>query len=124
MLVGRLGVVAAGSAPLLLLLSGVGEGELVQIIVLLFTALMGASFFIPVVLGVYWRRATREGAAAAMVGGLVVTFLWKAYGSPNIDPVLPGFTCSALLMVLVSLATEAPPTEATEPYFGSGARPG
>ena len=43
--VDRLGVVLAGSVPVVLVLSGVGEGELVQFIVLLFTALMGAGFF-------------------------------------------------------------------------------
>jgi SSS family transporter len=113
----RLGVLVVGVAPLILLLSGVGEDELVQFIVLLFTAIMGASFFAPVVLGVLWRRATREGAMAAMVGGVTVTFLWKLFGAPSIDPVLPGFLCSTLLLVTVSLATPKPPEAAVEPYF-------
>jgi SSS family transporter len=114
----RLGVLVVGTAPLLLLLSGVGARQLVQFIVLLFTAIMGASFFMPVVAGVLWRRATREGAAAAMVGGIVVTFVWKAAGPASIDPVLPGFLCSAVLLVVVSLLTPPPPANALEPYFG------
>ncbi len=117
-LINRAGVALVGTVPLVLLLSGVGEGELVQFIVLLFTALMGASFFAPVVLGVFWRRATRAGAAAAMVGGVTVTFLWKGFGPQTIDPVLPGFVCSTLLLVTVSLLTAPPPAEALEPYFG------
>ena len=116
-LVNRIGVMVAGLAPLVLLLSGVGTGELVQIIVLLFTALMAAGFFMPVVVGVYWRRATREGAAAAMVGGVAATFLWKAYGWGGVDPVLPGFLCSAVLMFGVSLLTPPPPASALKPYF-------
>jgi SSS family transporter len=120
-LVDRFGVAVVGAVPLVLLLSGVGEGELVQFIVLLFTALMGASFFAPVVLGVFWRRATREGAIAAMLGGVGMTFLWKAIGPENIDPVLPGFLCSTLLLVVVSLATPRPPAEALEPYFDTPA---
>ena len=84
---------------------------------LLFTALMAAGFFMPVVLGVYWRRATREGAAAAMVGGVATTFLWKVYGLETIDPVLPGFLVSAALIVAVSLLTPPPPASATEAYF-------
>ena len=116
-LINRIGVALVGTVPLVLLLFGVGEGELVQFIVLLFTALMGASFFAPVVLGVYWRRATREGATAAMLGGVTATFLWKAFGPETIDPVLPGFLCSMLLLVAVSLATPPPPASALEPYF-------
>ncbi len=118
-LINRAGVALVGSAPLVLLLSGIGEGELVQFIVLLFTALMGASFFAPVVLGVFWRRATREGATAAMLGGVTATFLWKLFGSEAIDPVLPGFLCSTALLFGVSLATPPPPAAALEPYFGS-----
>ena len=120
-LVGRVGTFVVGTVPLILLLSGVGEGELIQFIVLLFTALMGASFFIPVVLGVIWRRGTKHGAVAAMVGGVTVTFLWNSLGDPAIDPVLPGFLASAILMVSVSLMTRPPSHETVERYFGDPA---
>ncbi len=116
-MVDRIGILVVGCIPVLLLLTGVGEGELVQFIVLLFTALMASAFFMPVVLGVYWRRGTREGAAAAMIGGVAATFLWKGFGSETIDPVLPGFLVSAFLMVAVSLLTTPPPQEALDPYF-------
>lgn len=117
--VDRIGVIVVGTVPVILVLSGVGAGTLVQFIVLLFSALMAASFFAPVVLGVLWKRATREGAIAAMLGGMAVTFLWKAFGPANqIDPVLPGFLCSTLLLVAVSLVTRPPPASALEPYFG------
>jgi len=115
--VDRLGIGLVGVVPVILLLSGVGEGELVQFIVLLFTALMASSFFMPVVGGVFWRRATKEGAAAAMVGGVTATFLWKGFGSEAIDPVLPGFLVSAALFVAVSLLTPPTPEEAVAPYF-------
>jgi SSS family transporter len=115
--VDRIGVMVVGTVPVLLLLSGVGEGELIQFIVLLFTALMASSFFVPVVVGIYWRRATREGAVAAMVGGITVALMWKFFGSETVDPVLPGLIASALLMVVVSLLTPPPPEEAVAPYF-------
>jgi len=117
LMVDRAGIVIVGSIPVVLLLSGVGEGELVQFIVLLFTALMAAAFVMPVVGGVLWRRATREGAAASMIGGVSVTFLWEAFGSEAIDPVLPGFLASAVLWVVVSLLTPPPPASAVDPYF-------
>lgn len=115
--VDRLGIVVVGSVPVLLLLSGVGEGELVQFIVLLFTALMAAAFVMPVVGGVVWRRATKEGAAASMVGGVTATFLWEAFGAASIEPVLCGFLVSAALFVGVSFSTAPPPPGALEPYF-------
>jgi Na+/proline symporter len=123
MWIDRAGTAIVGMIPVALLLSGVGRGELIQFIVLLFVALMASSFFIPVVLGVYWRRATREGAASSMVGGVTVTFLWKAMGPANIDPVLPGFLTSAALMIAVSLLTRPPPAAAIEPYFPTDRSP-
>jgi len=123
LLVARIGIVIVGIVPLILILSGVGEGELVQFIVLLFTALMAASFFMPVVGGVLWRRATREGAIAAMVGGITATTLWKLFGDPNVDPVVAGFVTSTILFFAVSLATPPPPESAIEPYFGTAESP-
>jgi Na+/pantothenate symporter len=117
--VDRIGILVVGTVPLLLLLTGVGEGELVQFIVLLFTALMAAAFVMPVVGGMLWRRATKQGAAAAMVGGVAATFAWEVLGSQAIEPVLPGFIVSALLFVTVSLVTNPPPPAALTPYFES-----
>ncbi|MEZ4423905.1 MAG: sodium:solute symporter family protein [Gemmatimonadota bacterium] len=119
--VDRIGILVVGTLPVVLVLAGVGEGELVQFIVLLFTALMAACFFMPVVGGVLWRRATREGATAAMLGGLITTLGWKAWGPGTLDPVLPGFLVSAVLLVTVSLLTPPPPASAWEPYFRTGA---
>ena len=59
----------------------------------------------------------REGAAAAMLGGVATTFLWKAFGPGTIDPVLPGFLCSGLLLFVVSWLTPPPPAAALRPYF-------
>jgi SSS family transporter len=115
--VDRIGIFLVGSAPVALLLSGVGEGDLVQFIVLLFTALMAAAFVLPVVGGVFWPRATREGATAAMVGGVTATFAWEMWGATSVEPVLCGFLVSAALFFGVSLVTPPPPVSALEPYF-------
>ena len=103
--VARLGILTVGTVPVALLLFGVGEGELVQYIVLLFTALMGAAFALPVVGGALWRGATAPGAAAAMVGGVAATFAWKITGRSDVEPVVAGFLTSAALFVGVSLFT-------------------
>jgi SSS family transporter len=117
MWIDRAGILVVGTVPVLLLLGGVGEGDLVQFIVLLFTALMASAFVLPVVGGVVWRRATREGAASAMIGGTSATFLWEIFGTPTIEPVLCGFIVSATLYVGVSLLTPPPPASALAPYF-------
>jgi SSS family transporter len=115
-LVGRVGVLLVGTAPLVLILSGVGRGELVQFIVLLYTALMASSFFVPVVLGVYWSRATKAGALASMTGGVLSCFAWKLFGASHIDPVLPGLLASFALFVAVSLVTTKPSEKAFAPF--------
>jgi len=115
--VDRLGILVVGTIPVVLLLSGVGEGELIQFIVLLFTALMAAAFVMPVVGGILWKRATRQGAASAMVGGVVATFGWEIFGPASVEPVLCGFLVSAALFIGVSLATPPPPDSALAPYF-------
>ena len=115
--VARIGILIAGSVPLISIISGFAEGELIQFIVILFTAIMAAGFFTPVVGGILWKRATKQGAIAAMIGGVVTTGLWKAFGDPTIYPVLPGFIVSVLGYVIFSLLTKPPPDEAWKPYF-------
>ncbi len=118
LMIGRVGTVVVGLAPLVMVLTGFGAGELVQFIVALFSAMMGAVFLVPVVAGVLWRRATREGAIVSMLGGLVGTVGWRLFGdTDSLDPVVPGFLASLLLMVVVSLLTAPPPESATAPFF-------
>ena len=117
LLVARMGILIVGIVPLISIISGFAEGELIQFIVILFTAIMAAGFFTPVVGGILWKRATKQGAIVAMVGGVVVTGLWKAFGNPLIYPVIPGFLVSILGYVVVSLLTKPPPASAWKPYF-------
>ena len=117
LLVARIGILIVGIVPLVSIISGFAEGELIQFIVILFTAIMAAGFFTPVVGGVIWKRATKQGAIAAMVGGVLVTGLWKAFGNELIYPVIPGFLVSILAYVVVSLLTQPPPESAWKPYF-------
>ncbi|NNF33977.1 MAG: sodium/proline symporter [Saprospiraceae bacterium] len=119
LLVARIGIFIVGVIPLISILLGMAEGELVQFIVILFTAIMAAGFFVPVVGGILWKRATKEGAIAAMIGGVVTTGIWKAFGDPEIYPVLPGFIVSLLCYIIFSLSAKVPPQENWEPYFGS-----
>lgn len=99
----RIGVACTGAAPLALLLLGVGEGELVQLIVLLFSAMMASCFFAPVVFGLFWNRANERGAMAAMVVGLIACVGWKLAGSSTVDPVIAGVFASSVAFVVGSM---------------------
>ena len=74
-----------------------------------------ACAFTPVVVcSLFWRRTTRAGAVAGMVGGFVVTVVWVlAFKADFYDlyEMLPGFAAGLALTVGVSLATERPDAE-------------
>ena len=103
---------------------------------------LGCTFLAPTVLALYWRRATRAGALAAMLGGFgSVLFLyvlgWRQVGKAgltgpaaekfapyhlfNLDPIIPGLVCSFGLGIVVSLLTRPLPRELVDPFFLSAA---
>lgn len=80
---------------------------------------IGAAFFIPMIVGFYWKRATREGAMASMVGGALTNLLWYWLKKPwGLDPIIPGLAVGLVLIYVVSILTPAPPDKVTERFFG------
>ncbi len=76
--------------------------------------IMFATFAVPLLAGLYWRRATREGALAAMSLGLVSSCVFGgiSYFKVFILPVhfsLYGVAVAVCAMVLVSLFTKPTP---------------
>lgn len=92
-------------------------------------SLMASAFTFPLLLGLWWRRATRQGALAGMLGGAAACVLWYVAGYlvhgtledfvGGIWPALVGPLASLLLTVTVSRATPAPPDRVVELFFGS-----
>jgi solute:Na+ symporter, SSS family len=67
--------------------------------------LVGA--FVPLVAGVYWRRASTQGALASSIGGLLVWLAAEAVAAEGlIPPQLIGLAAAAILMVVGSLAPQ------------------
>jgi sodium/proline symporter len=73
----------------------------------------GLSTFAPVVvLGLYWKRVTREGAIAGLIGGFLGSAIWFAVGYYKwLHLTFVAFVTAMVLLVAVSLVTPAPPRE-------------
>ncbi|MFQ6606514.1 MAG: sodium:solute symporter [Fidelibacterota bacterium] len=65
----------------------------------------------------FWKGATRQGAIASILSGIVMTLIWKEASFihqffpqelyANLDEVIPGITISVLCLVVVSLLTRS-----------------
>ena len=68
------------------------------------------------VLGMYWKRATKKAALIALVAGFLVNIGWFLAGLNEtiIHQAVPGMIVGTLLMVIVSLLDKAPPKEIEE----------
>ena len=70
---------------------------------------LGAAFGPLILLSLYWKRTTRNGAIAGMITGFVVVILWKECLSfTGIYELLPAFVLSILVIVIVSLLGQKP----------------
>lgn len=67
----------------------------------------GSAFGPVVVLSLFWKRMTRNGALAGMVVGAATVVLWKQTGS-TLYEMVPGFTSSTIAILVVSLLGKAP----------------
>ena len=74
-----------------------------------------ACAFTPVVLcSLFWKRTTKAGAVAGMIGGFVVTVVWAVWFKErfyDLYEMIPGFAAGFAFTIGVSLMTE-PDTEA------------
>lgn len=79
----------------------------------------GAQVFVPMLIGLYWRRATREGAIAGMLVGTVTALLmmigrWAPLG---LHCTVWASLANLLVLVIVSRLTPPPPDEVIERIF-------
>ena len=76
----------------------------------------GSAFGPVVLMAIFWRRTTRTGAAAGMIGGGLTVILWDyiPFGGKTIADMTglyslaPGFAIGLILIVIVSLFTAKP----------------
>lgn len=117
--VNRAGIVALALVPLYFALQKLGD---VQSIVVEQAKFIASFFFVPVVVGLNWRRGTAAGAMAAMVGGFLACLAWELTGqhgfaSHGVDAVEVGVATSLVAFVLVSRWTRPVPAENLRRFF-------
>lgn len=76
----------------------------------------GATFGPVMLFSLFWKRINRPGAIAGMLSGGVMVFVWNLLLKPmggifGIYELFPAFVISCIVIVVVSLATEAPSDE-------------
>ena len=81
-----------------------------------------AIFVVPILFGIYWKKATAKGASAAVVTGVISLLLFTL--NPSVKALALGFHAlfpttiiSAIVMVIVSKFTKAPSQETIERHF-------
>jgi SSS family transporter len=105
--VNRVSIVVLALIPLWFALQKYGD---VQAIVVEQAKFIASFFFVPVVIGLNWRRGTAAGAVAAMVGGFLACLGWeftgqRGFATHGVDAVEIGVATSLVLFVLVSRFT-------------------
>ncbi|MBI2467454.1 MAG: sodium/solute symporter [Candidatus Rokubacteria bacterium] len=120
MRVNRWATAITGGVPILLTLQQLG---IVQFIVNAFASLLASGIAVPVILGLYWRRASTAGAIASMGIGFGVALVLYWQGQPalplvgKLNPVIPGVVASALSMLIASALTQPVPERNLRPFF-------
>jgi Na+/proline symporter len=117
--VNRISIVVLGVIPFWFASQKLAD---VQAIVIEQAKFIASFFFVPVVLGLNWRRGTKEGALSSMVAGFAGCLLWtftlqKSFASHGIDSAEVGVAVSALTFVLVSRMTKPTPAANLRIFF-------
>jgi sodium/proline symporter len=70
----------------------------------------GAAFGPVMILSLFWKRMTRNGAVAGMIVGALTVIIWKQLEGGIFDmyEILPGFILCTLAIVVVSLFDKEP----------------
>ncbi len=72
----------------------------------------GAAFGPAILLSLFWKRFTFEGAVAGIVVGAAVDICWLAFlSSYGLYEIIPGFFAGGLVAIIVSLCSKAPSKE-------------
>lgn len=81
-------------------------------------AVVSSTLFPGLFIGLYWKRATAQGALFGSVAGFVSAWAWVAYGPKTIPAGLFGIVVGSAVIWLVSIVTRPVPEELLGRFFG------
>ena len=81
-----------------------------------------AIFVVPILFGIYWKKATAKGAIASVIVGIISLLLFTV--NPSVKALAMGFHAlfpttiiASIVMIVVSKFTETPPQETIDRHF-------
>lgn len=81
-----------------------------------------AIFVVPILFGIYWKKATANGAIASVIVGIISLLLFTL--NPSVKALAMGFHAlfpttiiASIVMIVVSKFTETPPQETIDRHF-------
>lgn len=81
-----------------------------------------AIFVVPILFGIYWKKATAKGAVASVIVGIISLLLFTL--NPSVKALAMGFHAlfpttiiASIVMIVVSKFTETPPQETIDRHF-------
>ena len=105
----RLSQVCVFIAAAISLILAINPPEMLAFLIWMGIGVMLSTFAVPFIAGLYWRRATTQGALAAMLVGLITsgTFAyWNQYVAKlPMHYSIYSLSCAAIAMIVVSLLT-------------------
>ena len=114
----KLSRVVTGVVLLLIGLGSLFPLDFVWALSTMSAGVMGAAFTAPLLLGMYWKRATTQGCLVAIIGGSILSIIWYFTGLSNIvHSFVPGTILSFILMIVVSLFTQPMPEDHVCVFF-------
>ncbi len=89
-------------------------------------SIFGSAFGALMLLCLFWKRLNYKGAIASIITGFAVSILWMVFfnfeyygftsviANTGLYEIVPGFICSLLVGIVVSISTKAPSKEVVE----------
>jgi sodium/proline symporter len=95
---------------------GLNPDNLVLDLVAYAWAGFGAAFGPAILMSLYWKRMTRNGALASIIVGGITVLIWKQFGWFGLYEIVPGFILSLVAIVVVSLLDKEPTQEILQEF--------
>jgi sodium/proline symporter len=115
MIVGRIAVL--GIAIIAILLGYDPDSKVLELVSYAWAG-FGAAFGPVIILSLFWKRMTRNGALAGIIVGAVTVIVWSSLkgGLFDVYELAPGFLFSSLAIFIISLIDKAPSKEVQEEF--------